>query len=325
LTDRYPYAILLPIMPVVDSIPAWLPTSPFEPADAGRTDAAAAARPTSPSSPSTSDIPHPTSHIDPSPFPDLDPLADTLLSEIAAGFQSLASIAAAHHIPYAKFTLWLLQPATQQKLADLSAGIAAAARLTATAALPDIVRGLKTTLEHLNAPAHAAVAPPGADPLRAQALTLRRHRAVISASALLYRIARFTPTAHRATDDSRGAASSVRSRQRRSGLAPLPRHDLPDFDGPPSTSPQRPETRAPEGARHRPPIWVSPLEDCPASDLEPPMPLEEAIQNLREKFDLTDEQVAELRASPRTWLREHLHEFSQIPFVFDDSGDADDG
>ena len=261
-----------------------------------------------------------------SPFAECDRLADTFVAEIAASFQSLASIAAAHHIPYPKFTLWLLRPETQQKLAALSAGIATAARLTATAALPDIVRGLKTTLEHLNAPAHAAVAPPGADPLRAQALTLRRHRAVISASALLYRIARFTPTAHRATDEGRAAASSVRSRPHRSSLSPLPRlNDFPDFDPPPSTCPQRPVARASENNHHRPQVWASALEACPTSEPEPPMPLEEAIQNLREEFNLTDAQVAELRASPRTWLREHLHEFSDIPFIFDDSKDADDG
>ncbi len=55
------------------------------------------------------------------------------------------------------------------------------------------------------------------------------------------------------------------------------------------------------------------------------MPVDEATQTLIDELELTHDQVAELRASPRTRLREHLHEFSQIPFVFDDSGDADDG
>jgi hypothetical protein len=49
------------------------------------------------------------------------------------------------------------------------------------------------------------------------------------------------------------------------------------------------------------------------------MPLDEAPQTLIE------DQAADFRANPRAWLREHLHEFTDIPFIFDDFDDADDG
>lgn len=252
-----------------------------------------------PASPAPSSTPDPTAAAD-SPFAQCEQLADTLLAEIAAGFQSLASIAAAHHIPYPRFTLWLLQPATQQRLTDLSVAVAGAARLTATAALPDIVRGLKTTLEQLNSPAHAAVAPPGADPLRAQALTLRRHRAVTSASALLYRIARFTcPSAHPTSPRPKaGARAPVPS------LPPLPRlteiKQLDDDDVPaPSTFPLG-EAVAPR------PVGASAFSHIIDLDLESPMSQEDAIEHLAEEFSLTDDQVAALRADPAEWIRANL-------------------
>jgi hypothetical protein len=55
------------------------------------------------------------------------------------------------------------------------------------------------------------------------------------------------------------------------------------------------------------------------------MPIDEATQTLIEELQLTDDQAVDFRADPRAWLREHLHEFTDIPFIFDDAHNADDG
>ena len=266
-----------------------------------------------------------------SPLDPCDRLADTLLAEIAAGFQSLASIASSHSIPYPRFTLWLLKPETQQKLSDLSIAVASAARLTATSALPDIVRNLKATVEQLGAHSQPLVAPANADPLRSQSLTLRRHRAVIAASALLYRIAKFTVPCHRdrnPKDDDLGAKHRSRSS---ASLLPLPRvsvleHFNDDGDTRSSTSPSgevpaKPGVGAPAFPTGSSPAFSTPSSDSssaqcrvpsasssPTCDIDEPMYQEEALEHLIEEFNLTDDQVTELRKDPTNWLRANIVE-----------------
>jgi hypothetical protein len=339
-------------MAVVDSIPAWLSASGGPavggPAAGGRAgsgavapadsafDDSVAASPTSgecsgsclagSSSNPNSQIQNPKSE---SLFP--DPLTEILLSEIAAGFQSLSAIAAAHHIPYPKFTLWLLQPATQQKLSELSTAIAAAARLTATAALPDIVRGLKSTLEQLNSHTFVPVALPGADPLRAQALSLRRYRAAISASELLYRISRFTcPSPHPRLPHPTSPKGEVRPKAVDGARSPGPDGgavERSETEGAPEFSAFSPRsslptsdlsTGTPARAPNSPSSSPNPKSQIQNPTSPPPMPIDEATQSLIEDRRLTDEQTADLRASSRACLPEHLHKLTDTPFIFDD-------
>ncbi len=358
-------------MPAAAVIPAHRPPSPTGRPGSSPTIAETSTYPaeSAPSSP-TSDIVggrHPTSD---------------LLSAIASGQQSLTAIAAAHNIPFPQFTLWLLEPETQEQLAALSAAVASATRLAATSALPEVVSSLKRTLIEVSTPEPPQSNAPfpteagdHPDPLRGQLYRLRRQRIALSASWLFLRLARFTPVnttspprpqstssksgvcsgAACSPDPDGGAVEQAKRREtegansvRMFALESLPR--LSDFDHPDdSPSPTSPRGEAPNGGaqravrapvfstgssshplsspatsdfRHptsdipsRPPLTPSPSPPPEPSTQDPaePADFEEAIRCLQHACDLTDEQVAQLRADPETWIREHLPEFVDEP------------
>lgn len=230
-----------------------------------------------------------------------------ILSAIASGQQSLTAIAAANNIPFPRFTLWLLEPETQEQLAALSAAVASATRLAATGALPEVVNSLKRTLAETSTPE-----PPQRKPLtpieandqdgpnRGQVFRLRRQRIALSASWLLLRLARFTPVSmtprpFRAMEVDGSAASSVRSADRRASLPSQPS----------CSTPVQPANASATAASASP---LPPLEDP-----REPADFEDAIRCIQQECDLTDAQVAQLRADPESWIREHLPEFLDEP------------
>ncbi len=260
LTAWCPYAILKPIMPAAAAIPfepQALPSAPSPRAPHGPGVAPTRQgwpRPPhaapSPAQPAPHRPPQPLAHpaaatqfaSTPAPSPAAPraaPDAASLLSEIAAATRSLTQIAAAHNIPFPQFTLWLLQPGTQQQLTELSRAVASAARLGATTALPEVVHSLKRTLAETStpeAPHRQTLFPIERNdhdgPNRGQVFRLRRQRIALSASYLLLRIARLpdpatagAPARERAAQPA--ASASLSSTRPMSDISPQAQPQAP--------------------------------------------------------------------------------------------------